>query len=87
MGPKEISLGESLKVVDEEIFARAADKSRKEAYVFFLPSSVDVQDLPACLRLFRRAIHQIEEIEGEKRRPTEEGGEGSSWPVFAASGG
>ena len=64
MGPKEISLGESLKVVDEEIFARAAEKSRKEeACVFFLPSSVDVQDLSACRRLFRRAIHQIEEIE------------------------
>ena len=68
MGPKEISLGESPKVVDEEIFARAAEKSRKEACVFFLPSSVDVQDLSACRRLFRRAIHQIEEIEEIEER-------------------
>ena len=67
MGPKEISLGESLKVVDEEIFARAAEKSRKED-VFFLHSSVDVQDLSACRRLFRRAIHQIEEIEEIEER-------------------
>ena len=45
-------------------FWRARLKSRKEeACVFFLPSSVDVQDLSACRRLFRRAIHQIEEIE------------------------
>lgn len=50
-------------------FWRARLKSRKEeACVFFLPSSVDVQDLSACRRLFRRAIHQIEEIEEIEER-------------------